>query len=87
MFDPFTERAKRHEERAKYWMDQGRPDFAQGSMLKAQRNRDAARRWDRALHGSYPKTAVAQVFEDFMSQKIKQVADEMAEEIFGKSSS
>jgi frataxin-like iron-binding protein CyaY len=65
---------ERHEARAQYWLAQGRPDYAAGSLRKADKWRVKAREYDRMMNGLYPQTK----FEDLLQRKIEEAAEKMA---------
>lgn len=55
MHDFFREDIARHEARERFWMANGRPDFAEGSARKAQKWRAKARGLDILCNGSLPQ--------------------------------
>ena len=64
---------ERHEARAQYWLSQGRPDYAAGSLRKAAKWRVKAREYDRMMNGLYPQTE----FDVLMQKKIEEAAKKM----------
>lgn len=54
-FEPeAANRARRHEERAEYWLSMGKPDYASGSMRKAAKARQELREYDMWWNGPLP---------------------------------
>lgn len=45
---------KHHEDRAQYWLSQGNPEYAAGSLAKAQRWRRKMREFDMFMNGPMP---------------------------------
>lgn len=52
----FEEDIRHHENRAKYWMQQGKPDYAEGSLVKAAKWRDKQRALDLTINRAHPKS-------------------------------
>lgn len=67
-----------HRRRAEYWISQGRPDYAAGSIRKAAKWQNKKRAFDYAMNGPYPKKALDALVDDYLSKKTKEFADEFA---------
>lgn len=80
------ERIRYHEHRAEYWLSQGRPDYAEGSMLKAQRWRQRLRELDVAFYGEFPMTPVEALFYEQYEKIGQQILDTLEKVMLGESS-
>ncbi len=74
---------KHHRDRAKYWLEQGRPDYAQGSIRKAEKWQQKRREFDYAMNGAYPKTAVDNLMDEWMKECERKIAKQWNDAIFG----
>ncbi len=60
----FADHEEEHRQKAEYWMLQGRPDYAAGSLRKAAKWNEKRRIIDFSFHGAYPKNALDSLVED-----------------------
>ena len=66
-----------HEARAAYWLEQGKPDYAEGSIRKAAKWREKRRSVDQMMNGEFPKTEL----DLLLSERIKAAEDRMTQGI------
>jgi hypothetical protein len=76
-FDVFESNIQHHEERVRYWMEQGKPDYAAGSKSKADRWRSKRDALNNALK---PKLPDGPLFE-LLEAKLKEVERKLSEEL------
>jgi hypothetical protein len=62
-----------HRDRAAYWLQQGRPDYAQGSIRKAAKWQDKRREFDYVMNGAYPKNAIDDLIDQYMKARTRKV--------------
>lgn len=67
-----------HRKRAEYWISQGRPDYAAGSIRKAYKWQTKRRAFEYAIYGPYPKKALDALVDDYLGRKTREFADDFA---------
>lgn len=67
-----------HRKRAEYWISQGRPDYAAGSISKAAKWQTKRREFEYAMSGPYPKKALDSLVDDYLRKMTEEFADEFA---------
>lgn len=72
-----------HRVRAEYWLKNGRPDYAQGSLRKAAKWQARRCEFDYAFNGSYPKNVMDDLIDQYMQDRMRKVVSVFAEEILG----
>lgn len=80
--DIYESSIRRHQQRASYWSESGNDEYAKGSMRKAARWQDKQRVMDILLHGQYPKTKVHDFMDRMVQQRMSELADEFANQLF-----
>lgn len=73
-----------HRDRASYWLQQGRPDYAQGSLRKAAKWNAKRREFDYAMNGAYPQTEIEALMGDWMRMAEKKYADAFVMALYGE---
>lgn len=71
-----------HRDRAEYWLEQGRPDYAQGSIRKAAKWQAKRREFDYAMNGAYPKNAMDDLIDQYMQARTRKVISVFASALF-----
>lgn len=66
----YLDNVKRHEGRAAYWMDQGKPEYAAGSMRKAANWRRHYRAADMFWNGPLPPSPVQIFIKDRLHKRV-----------------
>jgi hypothetical protein len=79
----FEENALRHERRAAMWMEQGKPDYARGSLAKAERNREQARKLRGLLSPRQTDDPLAALVEARLATAADAVMRRIEADIFG----
>lgn len=72
-----------HRSKAAYWMQNGRPDYAAGSIRKAAKWNEKRRVIDYQIHGPYPKKALEALMDEAMQKVSKEIADEFVYGLYG----
>lgn len=78
MIDIYRQNEQRHRDKAEYWLQQGLPEYAAGSLRKAAKWQTHRRAFEYAMNGAYPKKALDSLVDDYLSKKTKEFADEFA---------
>ena len=81
-FDVFESSIQHHEKRARYWMQQGKPDYAAGSKAKADKWRAKRASFDAAFRPALPPGPVADLMEAKLKQAERDLAEAMEESIY-----
>ncbi len=80
--DLYQQHEQHHRDRAKYWLEQGRPDYAQGSIRKAEKWQQKRREFDYVLNGAYPKNAMDDLIDQYMQDRTRKVISVFSSAIF-----
>lgn len=83
MFGIYEISVQHHLDRARHWLDNGKPDYALGSYRKAAKWQNKARELDMAINGPFPKNRLDNFVHDMIEFKAKQIADEFERHLFG----
>lgn len=83
MFDIYRQNEQRHRDKAEYWMRQGLPDYAAGSLRKAAKWQAKRRSFEYAMNGAYPKSCIESLMDSWMKDHAKKVADSYERAVFG----
>lgn len=73
---------QQHRDRASYWLKQGRPDYAQGSLKKAAKWQARRRDFDYVMNGAYPKNAMDDLIDQYMQARTRKVISVFASALF-----
>lgn len=80
----FDKNSAMHRRKAEYWISKGLPEYAKGSMKKASKWQQKRREFDYCMNGSYPKTAIGAMMDEWMQERAKKVSNVMADIILGE---
>lgn len=73
----------KHRRRAEYWISQGRPDYAAGSIRKAAKWQTKRRAFEYAIYGPYPKNCIDSLMGDWQKEHARKVAYAYERAVFG----
>lgn len=81
--DRYTIHVKRNEERAEYWLSQGKPECAAGSLAKASKWRRKAREWDMFMNGPMPQSEERIFALEYVNAATKRMIDTVDDMLLG----
>lgn len=73
----------KHRRRAEYWISQGRPDYAAGSIRKAAKWQTKRRAFEYEIYGPYPKNCIDSLMDEWRKDHARKVAEQWNDAIFG----
>lgn len=72
-----------HRVRAEYWLNNDRPDYAQGSLRKAAKWQARRREFEYMLTGPYPKTEMGSFMDEYLRLCEKKCAEAFVMALYG----
>lgn len=79
----YQQHEQHHRDRSAYWLEKGRPDYAQGSLRKAAKWQTKRREFDYVMNGAYPKNAMDDFIDQYIQERAQRMVKKFEDAIFG----